>query len=708
MGLDSRGHAMRLAITAAASCCPFILRRLPTLLLVALLATPALAQHTATDPEDADSGTSYALRHSTLWFDRYTPGKFTHAVALADFNKDGKIDALLGSGNGLNERTPVRILMNQGGGVFADQTATRVSNAQPGLVHARKALVGDHNHDGWPDVFLVGHGYDQPPFPGEEPQLFMSNGDGTLRYDNQLQALVGFHHAAASGDVDGNGSVDILVVQQGQPFLLLNDGQGNFSKNTSLLPSELLYKNHYTGEMLDLDRDGALDVVLGGHEFEGAQSVVYWGERGGRFDAARKTVFPEWIGKGIVMDFAADDIDGDGLRDMVLLRTGESPFYSGRALQVLRQVENRQFADETGARITMDGSQGWIDFIRLQDIDGDQDPDLFVDDGHAVFNGQYAWTNDGSGVFAPYAGAIAPAPNIRILPGAVAEGDAGGVWMPMTIRSSQPVVNSVHVSFRTHSGTATVGNDYEGHVSSLQIFPGNSQIVTGFQVFGDTAVEGDESVTMTIGDEYVEGATIAMASAVATIVDDDLATLSISDASVVEGAAGKTTLRFEVQLTAPMNVPVRFDVASAAGSATPGDDFVAVAQAGRTLDAGRTSQVVNVDVLGDASAEGDETFTLTLSNLTGALAGDLVASGTIVSDDAAAAAPVTATASLRAPKPVAGPPAAGRCAEVAAQIAALETRVAAGTLGEAAGIARIAALERRAARCAANDPERRD
>jgi hypothetical protein len=687
---------MRLAVTAAAPACPFIFRRLsPLLLLACLLAAPALAQDTATDPTDADAGSSYALRHSTLWFDRYTPGKFTHAVALADFNKDGRIDALLGSGNGLNERTPVRILMNQGGGVFADQTATRISNAQPGLVHARKALVGDYNHDGWPDVFLVGHGYDQPPFPGEEPQLFMSNGDGTLRYDNQLQALVGFHHAAASGDIDGNGSVDILVVQQGGPFVLVNDGQGNFTKNTSMLPAELLYKNHFTGEMFDLDRDGAIDVVLGGHEFEGAQSVVYWGERGGRFDASRKTVFPEWIGKGIVMDFAADDIDGDGLRDIVLDRTGSSPFYSGRAFQVLRQVENRQFADETGTRITMDGSQGWIDFIRLQDIDGDQDPDLFVDDGHGVFNGQYAWTNNGSGVFAPYTGAIAPAPSLRILPGAVAEGEGGSVWMPMVIRSSQPVVASVLVSFRTHSGTATVGEDYEGHASSAQIFPGNSQVATGFQVFGDTAVEGDESVTMTIGDAYIEGATIARGSAVATIVNDDLATLSIGDASVVEGAAGRTTLRFEVRLSAPMNVPVRFDVASASGTAASGTDFVAVAQAGRTLDAGRTSQVVNVDVLGDATVESDEAFTITLSNVSGALAGDLVATGTILSDDAAAATAVAARAATRGLAPAAS---GGGCARAAADIANLETQVASGRLAEATGIVRIAALERRAAR----------
>ena len=651
----------------------------------------------ATKLGDADAGSSYLLRKSTLWYNRYFPGVFTHGAAYADFNKDGLVDVVIASGTGANVRTPVKVMINTGSG-FADQTATRLSNAQPGLVHARKALTGDYNNDGWPDAFIVGHGYDQPPFPGEYPQLFLSNGDGSLRYDGSLESHVGFHHAAASGDIDGNGSVDIMVVQQGSAFFLINNGAGVFSKDATRLPSDVLYKNFYTGELFDIDQDGHLDVLLGGHEFESAFNTIYWGDGSGAYSALRKTVLPVMAGKGIVMDFAAEDVDGDGLRDLVVLRTGESPFYTGRALQVLRQSAPRQFVDETGARISMNTTQGWIDFIRVQDINGDQRPDIFLDNANDQYNGQYAWTNNGQGVFANYTGAVNPAPVLSIADVSTSEGQAGSKTLSFTVQSTQPIIQPVTFDIFTDNGTAAAVDDYVAQALAGQVIAaGQSSKAFDVTINGDGTAEARESFTVNLLN--VNGAMVSDGQALGSIVNDDLSGLSIGDASVTEGANGFVTARFVVSLSSPMSTGVSFDIATSNGSATSGIDYVARTQVGRVLDAGRTRQAFEVQVNGDALAEPDESFTVTLSNVSGATLADGVATGTIVSDDqATVASPASASASsntLRSVLALVGSAGtqADACRNLDQYIAQTETRVAARELAQRRGIALIVKAE---------------
>ena len=361
---------------------------------------------------DVDSKSSYTLRKTALHVDynaiSANPG-FKLAIAYADFNKNGSIDIFLARGDGSPNRTPVQFLMNNGAGIFSDQTATVISNAEPGAVHARKALTGDYNGDGWPDLFLIGHGHDQPPFPGEYPLLFLSNGNGTVRYVSNLESIVGFHHGGASADIDNDGDIDIIVAANTTlPFILINDGQGNFTKNTDRLPAEISLKSFFTAELIDIDKDGYVDLIVGGHEHEAFATTVYWGNKSGSYQATSKTVLPGVSGWGVALDFAAEDIDGDGFRDIIINRTGSTNFYVGRYIQILRRTGNRQFTDETASRITMDTTQAWFPWFRVQDIDGDGRLDIFTDNKGLCTSGECAWRNNGSGVFTPYAGAITP------------------------------------------------------------------------------------------------------------------------------------------------------------------------------------------------------------------------------------------------------------------------------------------------------------
>lgn len=670
-------------------------------LLASVFSSAAQSQQFATSTTDADSGSSYTLRKSTLWFNRYVQDRGVYGAAYADFNKDGFIDAAIAPVDFSGVREPVRFMINTGGGNFANQTATVLSNAQPGVVHARKILTGDFNSDGWPDVFVAGHGYDQPPFPGEFPHLFLSNGNGTLRYDNSLESQISFNHGAASGDINHDYNPDLLIVQQHHAHFLINDGLGHFTKDNTRLPAEVEWKNYFTGELIDIDKDGYIDVVLGGHEYEGAATTIYWGNATRRYTSDSKTVLPGLASWAIVNDYAAEDIDGDGDRDMILNRTGQTPFYTGRYLQVLMQSAPRVFVDETSSRLNMNTDRFWTDYIRVQDINGDQIVDLFLDEKNESFNGEYAWTNNGQGVFTNYTGDVKPSPTLSVTDAAIFEDSDGIKKLSFDINSSQPLIYPVTFDVYTNNGTAVAGRDYQAAaLEGVTIAPQSSSATFEVTINDDAEVEGNEGFTVNLAN--VSGAMLADAQGVGRILNDDLPVVSIADASIVEGDIGQSTLRFLLSLSAPSPDPVRFQIATISDSAFSGTDFVFRVQNARVIDPGRTRQVFEVNVLGDTLAEADETFNVLLNNVTGAIVGDISATGTIVNDDApAVTAPTTQVAGNRAAGPIpslATPAEESACRMLERDIARAEQRVASGKLSEQRGIAHILNVERERAR----------
>ena len=110
-------------------------------------------------------------------------------------------------------------------------------------------------------------------------------------------------------------------------------------------------------------------------------------------------------------------------------------------------------------------------------------------------------------------------------------------------------------------------------------------------------------------------------------------TISVADARADEGAGAKVA--FEVSLSRAFTTAahsVTVDYATADGTAKAGEDYTATSGT-FTFAAGERTKTVNVPVLDDAIDEGEETFVLRLSNVRGARAGDLEATGTIANDD---------------------------------------------------------------------------
>ena len=111
--------------------------------------------------------------------------------------------------------------------------------------------------------------------------------------------------------------------------------------------------------------------------------------------------------------------------------------------------------------------------------------------------------------------------------------------------------------------------------------------------------------------------------------------VSVADARVKEAKGAK--LAFEVTLSAATDKRVMVRYATSDGSAVAGEDYKA--KSGRlAFEPGETAKTINVKVLDDAHDEGEETFTLTLSEPTRARLVDAEATGTIENADAIPAA----------------------------------------------------------------------
>lgn len=103
-----------------------------------------------------------------------------------------------------------------------------------------------------------------------------------------------------------------------------------------------------------------------------------------------------------------------------------------------------------------------------------------------------------------------------------------------------------------------------------------------------------------------------------SIVNDDTAvTISVGDASVVEGNGGTTAITFPVTLSESSDQVVTATFNTADGSATAPADYQA-ATGTVTFPPGARTQVITVNVHGDTADESDETFRLLLSAPTNA------------------------------------------------------------------------------------------
>ena len=227
-------------------------------------------------------------------------------------------------------------------------------------------------------------------------------------------------------------------------------------------------------------------------------------------------------------------------------------------------------------------------------------------------------------------------PSLSIYDHWISEGDTHVKTLSFEVGLSAPASVPVSFDFATVDGTAVNGYDYGGWNLVGQTIPVGQQTATiAIEIRADTVIEADEAFNIYLGN--VSGARLLDGHAIVVIGNDDLpptASLTIGDVTVTEGNSGLQVASFTITLSEPAATEVRFDIATAEGSASAGSDYLATTWLGVSIPAGSTSYVVNFGINGDNVVEADETFLVNVSNVSGAILADGQAIGTITNDDA--------------------------------------------------------------------------
>jgi Bacterial Ig-like domain (group 3)/FG-GAP-like repeat/FG-GAP repeat len=193
------------------------------------------------------------------------------AVAVADLNRDGKLDLIVTTGCTYSLTCPkgsVGVLMGNGDGTFRPS----VNYALAGWSDFGIDVV-DLNRDGKLDVVVGGCGSTNCWGPNGLASVLLGNGDGTFQAASGFDSGGRLADGIAVADVNGDGKLDILASDtiDGSVGMLPGQGDGTFLAPLAFATGGYL---SYAIAVADLNGDGRPDVVTSGVNGAGIVSVL--------------------------------------------------------------------------------------------------------------------------------------------------------------------------------------------------------------------------------------------------------------------------------------------------------------------------------------------------------------------------------------------------------------------------------------------------
>ncbi len=271
-----------------------------------------------------------------------------------DFDSDGKVDLLVCPQTNVPTAQPCAAFRNDGKGNFSDVTRRVLGPNPPRFETARDYALADFNGDGRADVLIADTG-ECPgcPFNGGQSRLLLQTADGRLEDATETAGLPQgriFTHNVATGDVDGDGDMDIYYQNLLKaPSIYLNDGHGRFTEGEARrLPAIVRSGIIITAKFIDVNRDGRLDLFLGRNHFENqSRDLLLLNDGSGFFAEAPATALPTRYGGANwgTTCIRVADFDGDGWQDLITTPYGAN--YAEGAVQILLNNHDGTFRDAT-------------------------------------------------------------------------------------------------------------------------------------------------------------------------------------------------------------------------------------------------------------------------------------------------------------------------------------------------------------------------
>lgn len=257
----------------------------------------------------------------------------------------------------------------------------KLSQYGPGIA------VGDIDNNGQDDLYIGGAA-------GHAGVFFLQDQNGQFLMDSsrilQEGDVVGEAMGVLLFDADHDHDQDLYVVNGSYEFppshpasqdhLYLNNGKGVFQRSLTALPEEL--SNGSCVRAADFDRDGDLDLFIGGRSVSGAYPVASKSalleNQGGIFVDVTRQYCPQLQHLGMITDALWSDFDQDGRVDLVL--AGE-----WMPVTFLRNV-GHGFVN-INASTGIDQRTGWWNSLVSGDFDNDGDIDYVA--GNLGFNSHF-------------------------------------------------------------------------------------------------------------------------------------------------------------------------------------------------------------------------------------------------------------------------------------------------------------------------------
>jgi hypothetical protein len=216
-------------------------------------------------------------------------------MAAGDFNRDGKMDLIVGSENTGNNSSPLYVLLSQGDGTFS---ANFLYNLAYGFVP--DLAVADFNHDGFLDLAVTTQ---------NEVLVFLGRGDGAFQAPVAYTNSNAFTNSVSVGDFNGDVKPDIVVGTSGAVLFYAGNGDGTFQPQVTT-PTSL---NMITLIAGDFNGDVFLDLATDG---PGLSDSILLGNGDGTFQGAtpfEASYYPR--------TYTVGDLNGDSIVDLVQFST---------------------------------------------------------------------------------------------------------------------------------------------------------------------------------------------------------------------------------------------------------------------------------------------------------------------------------------------------------------------------------------------------
>ena len=320
-------------------------------------------------------------------------GYYGGGHSYGDINKDGFQD-ILASYHLNSEKVELRWYLNKGDNRNYMPTKTPFNQSSIGY-NAHKMLKTDVNNDGIADYVALGVDERVPGAYTGNFTVIIGKSNGTFDIRNIPNPNKYWFHNGASGDLNGDGNVDIVSAN----FIWYGDGTGNFTN--SLISTEKYIKSALTYEIIDFNKDGWNDIVASTHANLDVTTIIL--NNKGTFSESNSKIKLAKMEYIDCLDFECYDIDSDGDLDIIESRQlggapDNTPFDAkyGASKLFVHLNNNLQFTYSPGyIQNSEDGNyihgsndkNGWGVF-KFDDIDADGIDDIITENFHdGTYNG---------------------------------------------------------------------------------------------------------------------------------------------------------------------------------------------------------------------------------------------------------------------------------------------------------------------------------